>query len=701
MQPRSLRHHVPAGAARAGPIFDEGLFDKGIFDQALAFHRAGLLVEAEQLYRKVAQAQPRHFDALHLMGVIHHQRGDHARAVSDINAALKINPKSFAALNNRGLALKALGRRDDALASYRKAAALKPDFAEAFCNSAIVLRELGRLGDALTACDRAIALKPRYAEAFNCRGNTLGDLTRHDEAIESLRRAIALKPDYSEACNNLGVALARLERFDEALACYDRAIAIDPGYARAFNNRGRALLALGHYDDAIASCDRALLLQPDTLEAHLNRANALDKLDRHEEALAALDRSIVIDARNAGAHVARAIVLRKLRRFDEALASCDAALALERDDTLALAARADVLANIERFDEAVAALDRVIALRPAEVKAQWNKSLLCLALGDFAEGWPLYEHRWAGAKDLVPRPYPQPRWQGERVDGTLLAWGEQGLGDEILCAGLVPELTAFADKVVLEVAPRLATLFARSFPDASVVARSPALYGGSVDAQAPLGSLGRYLRATWDAFPRRDHGYLRADAARVDALRARLANDGRRIIGLSWISRAAIDGRARSAGLSDFATLLQSPGCRFIDLQYGDTQAEREAVRREFGVEVERLPDIDNTNDIDGLAALITACDAVITIDNTTAHLAGALGRPTWVMVPYGHVRIWYWFKDRSESPWYPRVRVRRQADGQPWASVVSTVTDEVSQFLGAKASIAARVARQVVAGAR
>ena len=137
------------------------------------------------------------------------------------------------------------------------------------------------------------------------------------------------------------------------------------------------------------------------------------------------------------------------------------------------------------------------------------------------------------------------------------------------------------------------------------------------------------------------------------------------MVGLSWISKAPIGGEQKSARLADFAALLRSPGYRFVDLQYGDTGAEREAVERELGIRVERLPDIDNTNDLDGLAALMGACDAVVTVSNTTAHLAGALGRPTLVMVPHGHARIWYWFRDKDESPWYPRVRVRRQQRGQ------------------------------------
>ena len=215
-----------------------------------------------------------------------------------------------------------------------------------------------------------------------------------------------------------------------------------------------------------------------------------------------------------------------------------------------------------------------------------------------------------------------------------------------------------------------------------MIPRAPEPYDGSIDAQEPLGSLGRYLRTSWRAFPRSKRGYLVADEAHASELRHNLTGDPRLVVGLSWISRSQDSGKLRSAKLSDFASLLRLRGCRFLDLQYGDTLAEREAVECDIGVRVERVSDVNNTNDIDTLAALMTACDVVVTVDNTTAHLAGALGRPTWVLVPPGSPRIWYWFKGRHDSPWYPHVRVRNQMPGQPWSDLVFSVTKEVSGFI-------------------
>jgi ADP-heptose:LPS heptosyltransferase len=339
----------------------------------------------------------------------------------------------------------------------------------------------------------------------------------------------------------------------------------------------------------------------------------------------------------------------------------------------------------ERHVEAILHFEKTMALLPNVLydakldDAKLYASFSYLYLGRFAEGLDPYEHRWTQKNIMPPRDYSSPRWDGKPVPGVMLVWAEQGLGDQILYAGLLPDLKRYAEKVVVEVDRRLVDLFARSFPDIDLVGYDLGPYRGRIDAHAPFGSLAKHLRKGWGDFPPRHNGYLLADSGQAKDLRARLRADGRRVIGLSWISRNAKFGRFKSAQLKDFQALLKSPGYRFVDLQYGDTAAERNSIERELGVRVERLDEIDNMNDIDGLAALVSACDAVLTVSNTTAHLAGALGTPTWVMVPFGRGVFWYWFWDRPASPWYARVQVRRQESGQCWADLIAAVAAEIN----------------------
>ncbi|MGH6771031.1 MAG: tetratricopeptide repeat protein [Xanthobacteraceae bacterium] len=587
------------------------------------------------------------------------------------------------ALYSRALASCEEDRIEDGVMLLREAIAADPGQARLHRLLGMALSRLDRNEEALASIGCAIALEPRRAELHGNRADVLVALGRLDAAVESYDRALALAPGSVEDWCNRGAVLIDLKRYEDAVASFERALVLSPDFAPAHYNHGNALVALERPAEAVASFDKAIALVPDYADAHNNRANVFDRLDRPNEALASAQRALSIDAGHRGALLTSGILLRKLGRCEEALSACDRALLLTPDDAEALTARADTLIELERFDEAIAALDRIIACEPDSATAKWNKSVLCLGLGRFREGWAFYEHRWAGARGLVPRPYRQPRWDGGRVAGSLLLWSEQGLGDEILHASMLPDVLGRTDDVVLEVEPRLAPLFARSFPNVKIIGLGPAPYRGAVAAQLPLGDLGRHFRTSWESFPQRERGYLVADESRSRSLRNRLAGDGREIIGLSWISKAPVGGAARSVPLRDFAALLRLPGCRFIDLQYGETDAERDAVERELGVRVERLADIDNTNDLDGLAALMTACDAVVTIDNTTVHLAGALGRPTWVMLPYGHSRIWYWFRDRETSLWYPRAHVHRQRRGQPWAEVVASIAAKVADISG------------------
>jgi tetratricopeptide (TPR) repeat protein len=548
---------------------------------------------------------------------------------------------------NRGTVLSELGRHQEALGSYDRALELCSDYPRALYNRGDALKELERFDEALASYDRALVFLPENVDLLNNRANVLADRGRHGEALSSYEKILTLQPNNAEALNNCGNALAELKRYDEALARYEKALALRPKDAGTHYNRGTVLAELGRHEEALESYERALDLQPDYPSALYNRGDALLTLNRPAEAIVQLEKALAIDPRLVAAYVAYGNALQALGRHEEALQKHDLALSIQ----------------------------------PGFVPAEWSKSLLYLGLGKFSEGWKLYDRRWISNK-MRPRPYPGPRWNGERVSGVLLVWAEQGLGDQILYASMLRELVSYADSVVFEVEPRLAPLFRRSFPAVKIVELGPELYAGRIDAQISLGEVGRFLRRDWAAFPRSEHGYLRADPALSARLRERLGGRKQRVVGLSWKSVNPSIGQSKSAPLRDFAKILRLPEVRSVDLQYGDTFEERAAIEQEFGVQVLHIDEVDNRNDIDALAALITACDAVVTVSNTTAHLAGALGKPTWVLVPYGFRRIWYWFSDRADSPWYPHMQVRRQAALQPWSELIASMSDEVARFL-------------------
>jgi protein O-GlcNAc transferase len=304
---------------------------QSILQQAVIFHRAGLLTEAEQLYREVLQTQPRDFNALHLLGVIHHQRGQHADALRQIDKALGVNSATADAHNNRGNVLVALKRFDEAVASYGRAITLKPDYAEAFVGRANALHELKKFEDALDSCEKALALKPDHAEACYNFGNSLAALKRFDEALIQYNRAIALKPNNAEVFNNRGGVLQELKQYEAALKDFDKAISLKPDYAEAFNNLGLALAAMRRFDAAMASYDRAIALKPDYFGAFNNRGATLLELKRFHLALRDLDKSIEIAPNFGNAYCNRADALKRLDRWEDALADYNRGIALGAD----------------------------------------------------------------------------------------------------------------------------------------------------------------------------------------------------------------------------------------------------------------------------------------------------------------------------------------------------------------------------------
>jgi predicted O-linked N-acetylglucosamine transferase (SPINDLY family) len=362
-----------------------------LFGQALALHQAGRLTEAEPLYAEVLRSHPRHFDSLHLLGVVHHQRGRYEEAIRQIDAALGENPGAATAHNNRGAALKELGRLSEALASYDKAIALKPDYVDALYNRGTVLRELGRNDRALADFDRVISLKPDHAIAFNNRGNALKNLRRFDEALASFDRAVALRPDYAEAWHNRANVLNAAKRFEEALASCDRAIALRPDFAEAFTNRGNTLDAMQRFAEAVECYDRALALKPDDADARSNRGNALKALKRFEQALADYDCAIALKPDHAEAFFNRGIVLVELGRTGEALASYERALALDPDHAEGLYNRGAVLLSLGRFEDAAASLSEAIKRDPDQDNLKGASLHARMSLCD----WRNFDGAWA------------------------------------------------------------------------------------------------------------------------------------------------------------------------------------------------------------------------------------------------------------------------------------------------------------------
>jgi len=482
------------------------------------------------------------------------------------------------------------------------------------------------------------------------RAATLVDQQQFAAAEEIARQVVRALPNCAAALALLGIVARKTDRAEEAVEWLRRACSCRPDDAAIRCELGRALADCRRLDDAAQEFRRALELNPSDAGACLNLGAVLGQLEQPEAAIA----------------------------------FCRRAVELAPDDAVAHFNRGNIARSLGMLDEATAAMETAIRLAPDFAAAHWNCGYCYLLAGDFARGWR--EHEWRErAGEVSLDVYPQPRWDGESLEGrTILVHGEQGIGDEILFGSCLPELIQRAGHCVIVCDPRLVPLFKRSFSGATVHGftrrqdRQGMPLGERIDVQIPIGSLPLYLRTTRESFPQRQC-FLTADAAQVADWKQRSARLGSGLkIGISWRAGGQPgERRMRTTSLDLWQPLFSLPGVRFVNLQYGDCVDDLATVRRDFGVEIHDWADADPLIDMDGFAAKIAALDLVVSVDNSTVHLSGALGVPTWVLLP--QVPGWRWSMADSRSVWYPSLRLFRQPRRGDWRGVF----EEVGSLLG------------------
>jgi tetratricopeptide (TPR) repeat protein len=612
------------------------------FHRGFAAHQAGHLPDAETEYRLVLALDNKHFEALHMLGIVHAQRGMLQEATQLIQSALTIYPNHANALFNLGNMQRELGQYEAALASYDRTITLAPDHSGAHVNRGVALFELGRFLESLSGYDQALVFRPDSADIHTNRGNALSRLGRSDEALASYDRAIAIKPDYAEAYSNLGTLLVELGRPHAALSNYERAIELRPDDAQARFHRGVVFSALGQWDRAVASYDKAIALQPDYSGAQSNRGVALMRLGLVEEARANFERMIDLRPDNAGAHYNLGLAHFALQQFDDTLAS----------------------------------LAQATALEPDFAGAHHNEALVRLLKGDFALGWEKFEWRWTH-KDMVSkrRAFAQPLWLGDAdLSGrTILLHSEQGLGDAIQFCRYVPMVAKKGAKVILEVSPLLKDLMQSLDGRATIIAFGDPL--PDFEFHCPLMSLPLAFKTRLETIPA-EVPYLSAHPDDVEKWRPRLlASSGPRI-GLVWAGNPKLaNDPQRSLSLQSMLPVVSSPGAQFFSLQKDLRKGDREVLQRNARIHA-LGPDLGTFADT---AAVVSMLDLVISVDTSVAHLAGALGKPVWLLLPF--VREWRWLLERDDSPWYPSARLFRQSRDGDWNGVLERVARELSRL--------------------
>lgn len=621
-----------------------------------------------------------------------YDRGEYDQAEKLYRSILVTAPRFPSALQGLSRTALRLGKTELAIRSIRRALSIVENVPVRRCDLALALAAAGRYDEAIQSFVRAIEIDPKLYRAHFEYGQLLARLGRHDEAAARFETAAALEPEKVEPIIEKARSLAALCRPEDAIEVLHDVIRNQPQSVEAYLALAELYSEDQCFTEAEAMLRQALARQPQAVAIHLKLAALLEQTKRDDEAAACYRKVLEIEPGNYAALVALGSLEGNLGRPADAERSFRRAIELQQPTPRELVNSLGLmLADQGRLDEALSCYDEALRIRrdAAYPLAHVHRAFALLHLGRYAEGWLEYEWRWQCPDAGRPRTHLRPpAWDGSSLaNKTILIHGEQGVGDELMFATSYPDILRQAKKSIIVCEPRLECLFRRSFPGATIISvvrglehnwQIPAQLG--VDVQIAAGSLPLHLRTSEAAFPRQQQ-LLMADASLVARWRERFAPLGDKLkVGISWrAGEKPKDIRLRTTTLLQWASLLQTPGVEFINLQHGDCRAELADVEKSLGVQIHHWADADNRNDLDGLAARMAALDLVISVGNANIHLAGALGVPAWSLLPcHGG---WRWLAGRSDTPWYASVRLFRQHKPGDWEELFLRVGQELMNW--------------------
>jgi len=541
--------------------------------------------------------------------------------------------------------------------------------------AAVEHHQAGRLPQAEAIYRQILQAAPNHPDALHLLGLIAHLAGKNEIAVELIVKAISVSAS-GQMFYNLGNALRSQGKLDAAIDNYRKALTLKPDYAEAHSNLGAALQEQGKLDEAVVSFQRALSHKPDYAEAYYNLGIVLKNLKRHTEAVAAYQHAIAIKPNYSVAYNNLGVALKHLKRYEEAVIAYQQAIALETNYATAYNNLGNALIDLNRHVDAIAAYQHAIAIKPGDADARYNCSMAFLSLGQFQRGWKKYEMRWKFSGKMILAETPYPCWLGAQIIAgkKLLIQFEQGFGDAIQMVRYVTLLEKQGAKCWIQVRNPLLRLIIRSFPEASVVDEQCPT---GLDYRIPIMSLPLAMETFSEFSIPNTVPYLFPDQARVAFWQEQLMSTEHKTVGLAWRGRPEHKNDSnRSATLTDILSLIIAhPLIQFVTLQKELTEIERNMLKAYNNV---RMLDSELT-DFDESAAVISNLDIMISVDSAPAHLSGALGKTTWILLPFSGE--WRWLIDRPDTPWYPTAKLFRQKSIGNWPELVGEVSASLANL--------------------
>jgi tetratricopeptide (TPR) repeat protein len=571
------------------------------------------------------------------------------------------------------------GNLQEAEVIYRAILEVQPNEPDALHLLGLVAHQVGNNKTAINLLEKAISVNPNASDFyFHCAEAYLA-LHKNDLAITRYKQALAIKPDYVDVLNNLGLALHKLKRYEETITHYEQAIVLKPDYAEAHNNLANSLQELDRQQEAITHYEQAIVLKPDYAEAHYNLGNTLQKLDRQQEAIIHYEQAIVLKPDYAEAHYNLGNTLQKLDRQQEAIIHYEQAIVLKPDYAEAHNNLGYTLQEIDQLIEAVKHYEQAIVLKPDYAEAHYNLGFAYLLNGSFEKGWLNYEWRYKTAENKRHiRNFNQPQWDGSPLNHqTIFLHAEQGLGDTIQFIRYLPMVANSGGNIIVECDQGIIHLFSEYKNIADFIGKGEPI--PDFDVHSPLLSLPKIFNTTYDTIPSTVN-YIHANETLINSWNKKLSSTKKYKVGFFWQgNKKYFRDKSRSIPLIKFKDLLSISGVEFISLQKGEGQEQ--IIESGFSHLVsDYTSQMDNVEKFADTVAIINGLDLIIGTDTSIIHLAGAMGKPVWLLLPF--YPDWRWMLNKENSPWYPTMRLFRQQEIGDWGTVINQLKDELQKLV-------------------
>jgi tetratricopeptide (TPR) repeat protein len=536
------------------------------------------------------------------------------------------------------------------IAFLEKALTSNPNEFYLLLNLGSALVNAGEFSKGMSNLDLAIKINPHLSSLHYNKAIALKGMNQYPAAIKSYQEAIKIDPLNVQAIFNLAFLYNEIKEFDLALNLYSQGIEIDPVNANLFYNRGIVYENKNKFEEALGDFDKALAINPHFELCLFNKSGVLMQLGLIDKSLTTINTAITLSPNNLKNYIKKAVILEEQR---------------------------DIKGAFELYDH-------VLKIQPENIEVKAKKSFSTLALENFQEGWELYENRWW---NMIRIKSNKPELESFNIKNkSILIWGEQGVGDQIIYASLLMDAFKTPNNFYVSIDKRLEGLFRRSFflsKNVQFISLDETVPESIYDYHIPMASLGKFFRNHIEDFDRKPEAYLKADPERISFLSKRIKTNKNKICGISWRSKNPQLGLSKSLALQQMLPILKLDNITFVNLQYGETENEIKTLDKKFNIKIKTVDEVDNFNDLDGLTALVEACDFIVTSSNVTAHIAGALNKKTYLLLPFAFGRIWYWGESRTQSLWYPSISIYRSNSSGTWDNPIDALSKNLKIAYG------------------